>query len=122
MLGFSVLVAKGCESLQRRLLVLRRKMAITGTHGDGLAAIRPEQVVPALSKHAGGPGCTLPIGSGSSGEIPAQAKLRSCCVQFGLSEEELILWVGLWVESDDDLRFFDRVVLAVVKRISEILQ
>jgi len=55
----------------------------------------------------GGRQCALSIGSGSSGEIPAQAKLRSCFVQFGLSKEELMLWVGVWVEPDDDLRFFD---------------
>lgn len=31
-------------------------------------------------------------------------------------------WVGVWIEPDDDLRFFDGVILAVVKWISEVLQ
>ena len=64
----------------------------------------------------------LPMTGGSYREIQAQAKLRSCFVQFGLSKEEVMLWVGVWVEPNEDLRFFDRVILAVVKRISEILQ
>jgi hypothetical protein len=58
---------------------------------------------------------------GRSGEIPAQAKLRGCFVQFGLGEEELMLRVGVWVKPNDNLRFFDGVALAVVKRISQIL-
>jgi hypothetical protein len=47
------------------------------------------------------------LAPGNGGEIPAQAKLRGCLVQFGLSKEKAMLWVGVWVEPNDDLRFFE---------------
>ena len=66
--------------------------------------------------------CPLSIRLGSRREIPAQAKMCSGFVQCLLGEEEVMAWVGVWVEADDDLRSFNGVADSVVKRIAKILQ
>jgi hypothetical protein len=51
-------------------------------------------------------------------EVAAETELHRDFVQFGLGEEELMLRVGIGIETDDDLGPSDRVTYAVVKGVA----
>ncbi len=54
-------------------------------------------------------------------EGAAETKLHSGFVQCGLGKEELMLRIGISVETDDDLGPCDRVTYTVVKGVAEFL-
>src|SRR5208282_1863312 len=96
----------------------------TGT--SFMAGIPPEQLAPSHPQSLDGIGALssapLSRGSGTTGKIPAQPQLPRRLVQFGLCKEKPMLRVGVWIEPDHDLRFFHRLIPAIVKRIPQILQ
>jgi hypothetical protein len=61
------------------------------------------------------------LGYASIREVAAETELYSGFVQCGLCKEELMLRIGISVETDDDLGPRDRVTYAVVKGVAEFL-